>query len=190
MPLTLSGDGEITGMDSANSTDLSSVYAQLAGPTFTGSVALPATTALGGVTLRDKVIQIVSSSHSTATSSSTNTYVDTGLTATITPTSASNVILVFVSQNGCNKSAGNVANGMNLRIMRGATQLAVIGNNLCYTGTASDNVTSTSAIVADVPGTTSPTTYKTQFMSNNNTASVTVQTNAVTSTIVLVEVKP
>ena len=46
------------------------------------------------------VLQVVTGTTSTLVSNNTNVPVDTGLTATITPTSASSKILILVSQNG------------------------------------------------------------------------------------------
>jgi hypothetical protein len=48
-----------------------------------------------------KVLQVVNASYATRTSSTTSTYADTGLTATITPTAATSKILVIANQNGC-----------------------------------------------------------------------------------------
>ena len=138
-----------------------------------------------------KVVQIVNAVYSTEANSSSNTYADTGLTATITPTSASNKILVFVSQNGCKKSNGNQYQGLYLRLNRGATQLAEIAINALYTETTI-YITGISmgTCYLDSPATTSATSYKTQFKSGNGTAAVSVQGDNTTSTITLMEVTP
>ena len=138
-----------------------------------------------------KVIQAVFASTSTGASSSSNSYADTNLTATITPTSASNSIYVFVSQCGIIKSSANALNGLNLKLFRGATEIIFFGRNILYTGTAIQLNGSTASIVyKDSPATTSATTYKTQFASENNTATVYVNDSSATSTIVLMEVAP
>jgi len=46
------------------------------------------------------VLQVVNATYATSTSNNTGTYADTGLTASITPTSASSKILVLANQNG------------------------------------------------------------------------------------------
>jgi hypothetical protein len=46
------------------------------------------------------VIQTVQATYGTQVSTSSSTYIDTGLTATITPSSATSKIMVIVCQNG------------------------------------------------------------------------------------------
>ena len=137
-----------------------------------------------------KVLQVVSASYSTATSNSTSTYADTGLTATITPSAATSKVLVIVSQNGCTKSAGNASNRIALRLLRGATSILTAGDYFGYSGSAVEVVgESISFSYLDSPATTSATTYKTQFQNPVNVASVTVQfTSSHNSTITLLEI--
>jgi hypothetical protein len=136
-----------------------------------------------------KVVQIVAASTTQQVESSTSTFIDSDLTATITPTSASNKVLVMVSQNGLYKDTNNT--GMNLKCLRGATQIG-LWQELVTTGAASFQLGTMGFSILDAPATTSATTYKTQFMSYANNARVRVQypnTNCV-STIVLMEVTP
>jgi len=136
-----------------------------------------------------KVLQVVSATTTTETSNSTTTYADTTLTATITPTSASSTILVMVHQNGVSKSVTSTTNAIILRLVRGATEIALISNVGLFTGSALQ-LTGTSASIAytDSPATTSATTYKTQFKNNAASAQVKVQTNDANSTITLLEI--
>ena len=147
------------------------------------------TGAVGG-SFRGKVIQIVYGSTSTFTVSSSTSYSDTTLTANITPTSVSNKILVFVSQNGGYKSSGNSQNGLWVRLLRGATVLATFSANDLYTGTTVLNGSASSITYEDSPNSTSALTYKTQFRNQSASAEVGVQTNGALSTIVLMEVTP
>lgn len=136
-----------------------------------------------------KVVQVVTASYATQANSSTTTYADTGLTASITPTSASNSILVMVTQNGVFKVTNNT--GVDLRLLRGATTIAQIGQDLCNNASTNRNSIGTAGIdYLDSPATTSSVTYKTQFASNGATATATVQHNDVVSTIVLMEIAP
>jgi hypothetical protein len=137
-----------------------------------------------------KVLQVVNATYGVAVSNSTSTYADTGLTATITPSSASSKILVLFQQNGLNKSAANVSSRVNIRLLRGATSILSLGDYFLYNGTAVEIVGETaSASYLDSPATTSATTYKTQFMNPVNVASVAVQAVSVhTSTITLLEI--
>lgn len=135
-----------------------------------------------------KIVQVVSASYTTETSSSSTSYADTGLTATITPTSASNTILVLVNQNGCSKAAGNASSAIAIKTLRGSTEIAAM-TQMGFTNSSSSLLSLSYAIaVVDSPATTSATTYKTQFANNVAAASVSVQNNSARSTIVLVEI--
>jgi hypothetical protein len=133
------------------------------------------------------VLQVVNANYSTQTSNSTSTAADTGLSATITPTSTTSKILVIVDQGGCGKQTSDTAITVNL--LRGSTPLGNLGQVVAYTGTTAINaIGTTSATYLDSPATTSATTYKTQFLSWQNNASVFVQFQSSTSTITLMEI--
>jgi hypothetical protein len=136
-----------------------------------------------------KVLQVVNATYNTTTTSTTDTYADTGLTATITPTSATSKVLVLVSQNGCGKLNNNSAAGLSLRLMRGATAILEFGRYVAFTRTVvENNVGSTSATYLDSPATTSATTYKTQQASSANAGSVFTQVEDEYSSITLIEI--
>jgi hypothetical protein len=135
-----------------------------------------------------RILQVVQGSTSTVTSNSTTTYTDTTLTATITCQSATSKVLVLVSHGSVYKSGGNVFNGVNLRLLRGATVISTFGAGIGYTGTALDLTNSCSTSYLDSPATTLATTYKTQFANNAAAASVQVQVSSSLSTIILLEV--
>jgi len=137
------------------------------------------------------VIQTVQGSTTTTVTISNNTFTDTTLSATITPTSANSKILVTFSQAGCRKATNNT--GIYLILLRGSTTIFTLMDLGLYN--------ETTAVVRgivlgsnylDSPATTSPITYKTQFASLNNNAVVSVQDygNVVTtSTMTLMEIK-
>jgi len=135
-----------------------------------------------------KVLQVVEGSTSTQTSSSSTTFADSGLTATITPSSATSKVLVIVNQSGTGKTNGNVDSNLQIQLLRGATVLGthfVIG----YTGTSLVNfVGSANLMKLDSPATTSATTYKTQIKNEQSAAEVSVQRNGSLSTIILMEI--
>jgi hypothetical protein len=137
-----------------------------------------------------KVLQVVQGSTSTETRSSSNTLIDTTLSASITPSSSSSKVLVTVFQNGCDKSAANSGNQMVLKLLRGASVITTFGNNVTYTNSAiSNSIGTVGTMYLDSPATTSATTYKTQFSNGNNTANVGVQgTGGETSIITLMEI--
>jgi hypothetical protein len=113
-----------------------------------------------------KVLQVVYGSSTTATTVSGTTYADTGLSASITPSSATSKVLVMVQQGFQVQRAANQSfNG--LKILRGATVVLACGDRSgsnTYDANASHtNVGGTQfAQYLDAPSTTSSTTYKTQ----------------------------
>jgi hypothetical protein len=132
------------------------------------------------------VLQVVQGSTSTAMSSSTNTLVDTGLTATITPKFATSKILVLVSQNGVAKATNNTY--ALLRLLRNGSIVQVFESQLCFTNSNTTNSASSSTNYLDSPATTSATTYKTQISSGSNNAIVEAQASSSASTITLMEI--
>ena len=136
-----------------------------------------------------RVLQVVQGTTSTSVSNSTSTFADTGLTATITPQSATNKILVIVAQQGGSKSAADAQNRIALRLMRGASAISTIAGSVGYTNTALQlRIATCTGVYLDSPGTTSATTYKTQFNNVANTAAVTFQVDSENSTITLIEI--
>jgi hypothetical protein len=134
-----------------------------------------------------RVLQVVNGSYATQTATSSSAYSDTGLTATITPQSATSQILVLVNQAGCLKEINNTR--MQLKLVRGATDIITFemyGGFTADAGTVAFGSCSTSYL--DSPATTSATTYKTQFMSQGNNQQVIVQTGGGRSTITLMEI--
>jgi hypothetical protein len=134
------------------------------------------------------VLQVVNATYSTIVSASTNTFVDSGLTATITPSSATSKILVLISQNGIQKSSSAGAY-MRISVYRNSTIIATPAVTVGYTASTSANyIGSVSIEYLDSPATTSAVVYKTQFKSEGNSAIVSVQGDGETSTITLMEI--
>ena len=134
-----------------------------------------------------RVLQVVNETYAIQTSSSTSAYADTGLGATITPSSTSSKVLVIVNQAGCLKEQNNTY--LNLKLLRGATDICLFEQYGGFTNSgATSSFGSCSTSYLDSPATTSATTYKTQFASNNNNAAVIIQTNSSRSTITLMEI--
>lgn len=150
--------------------------------TVSGGVPVWSSPAGGG-----KVLQVIQATTATFTGNSTSAFADTGLSASITPSSSSSRILVMTAQI-YSKSAGNAANAVVTRLLRGATSIATITNQLLYTNTALANVGYLSYNYVDSPATTSATTYKMQFRNNFNGAAVYVNELDETSTMILMEI--
>lgn len=131
--------------------------------------------------------QVVSASYSTQTTSSSSTYADTGLTATITPASATNKILVLLVQNGCGKGTGNTKLGLQLN--RAGSDILSIGGQAGTTGTTATNLIGAVALsYLDSPASASAVIYKTRFRSEDNIATAYVQNDSAVSTLTLLEV--
>jgi len=134
-----------------------------------------------------KILQVVNSVYSTEGTSTTNTFVDTGLTATITPSSATSQILVFVALNGVGKASSDTA--VNTQLLRGATVLALTSYFAAYSqSTAQTGVGGIPVTYLDSPATTSATTYIMQYMSWGSSSRARVQETGATSTMTLMEV--
>jgi len=110
------------------------------------------------------VLQVVQNTYSTFTSTTSATYVDTGLTASITPSSASSKILVLTFQFGRVFDLVGTPEGT-VRIVRGATKLLEASYGAVQAGDTGTPVyfTQVNFSYLDSPATTSSVTYKTQF---------------------------
>lgn len=134
-----------------------------------------------------KILQVVQATYSTATSTTSNSYIDTGLTATITPSATTSKILAIVSHVTCKVSGGGDPVGLFI-LLRGSTQLGteqVFGRTFSSGGI---DAVFTGISYLDSPASTSSLTYKTQFQNAANTGTVTMQRGGATSTIILMEV--
>jgi hypothetical protein len=147
-------------------------------------------TGLAWATLPYKILQVVNAATNTTASSSSDIYADTNLTATITPSSATSKVLIFVNQAGCGKGAGTSTTQLALKLQRNGADLLTFEYGAGYNNTSSINHIGTCATTyLDNPGTTSATTYKTVLSNPANAASVFVQVNNCVSTITLMEVQ-
>jgi len=144
-----------------------------------------ATPASGG-----KVLQVVSATYSTQTSTGSNTFIDSGLTASITPTLNTSKVLVLTMQfAGCYTTSNYTSNYV--KLMRGSTDLTTSANPALFYGGATFSTNELDAVVSfsylDSPATTSSTTYKTQFK-QGNTGTAIINTGGSLSSIILMEI--
>jgi hypothetical protein len=143
-----------------------------------------------------KVLQVVSTTNSTAKTITSTTYTDTNLTLSITPTLATSKILILITQMSNTSSSGSTNKGSGLRIVRGATTIyepAPGKYEMQYVQAGSgpiDVLAPISLVYLDSPATTSSTTYKTQgaLNSTSDSASLKYQTGSSISTITLLEI--
>lgn len=139
------------------------------------------------------VLQVVSGTVASTAFSSTNTFVDTGLTATITPKFATSKILVIATINGAGHDNTSATVACNL--VRNSTTILNFESSAGWNNgaVAVNAVGSVSTNYVDSPATTSATTYKVQFCSGLNGARAFVMgsaggVGASTSTITLMEI--
>jgi hypothetical protein len=139
-----------------------------------------------------KVLQVVQVTTSTATTIASTSYTDTGLSGSITPSSATSKILVMTNQV---VQYSRSANQLYLQgqLLRGAD---VIHNKDLYNFIASGNLTSFerytqfTLLYLDSPSTTSSTTYKTQgkIQTTENSGTSTYQGASSPSVMILMEI--
>lgn len=114
--------------------------------------------------LTGRVKQIVTFTTDVKTSTTGTTFIDSAVTASITPTSVSSTILVLVS---ASQLIYNYTTEMNTRIMRNSTQVEgsykILKAWLASEGTAKELWIPTSMSVIDTPNTTAAVTYTVQF---------------------------
>jgi hypothetical protein len=135
-----------------------------------------------------KILQVVGATDNTQKDTSATSYADTGLSASITPSSSSNKVLIIVHHGGLLKDSSN--NAGKLQLLRGTTAIHMFENDFGRDGGTGLNAVGGSGTVhLDSPNTTSETTYKTQIACSVTAASTvrSGQNNAV-ATMTLMEV--
>ena len=188
MAIVINGSGTVTGLAVGGLPD---------GTVDDGTLATDSVTAAklksDAITVGDlpagSVLQIVNSVLSAEQTSTSSTYADTGLTATMTCASSSNKILVNVQVGGIRKYGGNT--GVNLYLQKDGSNWQKIGvrlGNVDSGSPAAVSVGGTSGSFLDAVGDTSAHTYKVQYSNRQNTGSVRVSDDGATSTITLMEI--
>ena len=128
-----------------------------------------------------KVLQVVQGSDSTQLSTTSTSLVDVGLSASITPSSSSNKVLIIVDaqgQFGSNTGFGNA-------IVRGSTVVFQTNTYSNYDSGATQTNTRASYCYLDSPSTTSATTYQLYYKGSTTT---TINTDSGVGTITLMEI--
>ena len=142
-----------------------------------------------------KVLQVVSADYSTYVTTTSTTYVDSGLTASITPSSASNKILVLISQHLQHWNESGNWSTLKYKLLRGSTTVYESETNVGmtftydYGGSGINLGLYQPMSILDLPSSTSALTYKTQIAkAGNGGSSVGAQTSANKSFITLIEI--
>ena len=179
MPISINGSGTITGISVGGLPD---------GIVDTDMIAAGAVTAVKSS--GRKILQVLTVVHTATVSTTGVTYVDTGLSASITPSSSSSKVLILVSQGYYISRSTDQARG-GFRLLRGSTVLeqgpnAGSGPDTEPNGLGkSTNLGGVTQVAGrynlhylDSPSTTSATTYKTQFANAQSSASPTIYVNS------------
>jgi len=131
------------------------------------------------------VLQVVEGSTSTQATTTSSSYADTNLSASITPSSTSNKVLVLVSQS-ISSVAGRAGGAVN--IVRDSTQVAEFNQ----ISNAENQMGNHYLAYLDSPSTTSSVTYKSQFKRIDQSGTLQAQRNDAsgnaTSVITLIEI--
>lgn len=146
-------------------------------PAATGTVLTTGSPQSGGI------IQVVQGTYGSGANATTSTYIDSGLSVSITPKFSTSKILIQIYCGQCYKSAADTQ--LNLRIMRDSTSIYTAAS--LNQGTATALVTNPTLIYLDSPATSSAITYKLQFANRDNAGTISVNQNG-TSVIILQEV--
>ena len=134
-----------------------------------------------------RVLQLKHMTYATQVSKANNTFSGIGLSETITPQFSTSKILVIAHVNGLFKGAETADNAINLKMLRGATQI-YLTEGLLFTGTAIANRGTATLMALDSPASTSTLTYSVEGMNPNNASSIAIQFNNVTSSLYLLEI--
>ena len=160
------GTGVFTLTSPATNTDRTLVLPDEAGTVLT-SAGVPASALPAG-----SVIQVVQSQLSGATATTSTSFVTSGLSASITPSSASNKVLAVLSGGGQYGAASGIKNNQTT-IYRGGVNLGSSTENSLerlYLNNGTEAAVPHSASILDSPNTTSSTTYTAYFKAVGGTA--------------------
>jgi hypothetical protein len=128
------------------------------------------------------VLQVVQGRTSTQVTTTSATFVDTGITATITPKFSTSKILVITSVNGIFVGSPSGSFG-NFQLVKNSTVLDLFGYVTGYQSYVGFRGGNANYQYLDSPATTSVTTYKVQF-SQINGATVDVQRDSSASSVI------
>ena len=169
-------------LETANGSGTIALSNQLSGMT---TASLPA---LGSAQMPSgSVLQVVNLHFTTQTATSGTSYVDSGITLSITPYSTSSKVFVTVTVGGFEIGSSRLS--MYTNLVRGSTQIFQPNGYVGFPAGSTRTFPATSYSFLDSPATTSSTTYKVQFKGAGGSGAVTLNVNASESTITLMEIQ-
>ena len=145
-----------------------------------------ATVNSSGLTSSGHILQVVHYLWQSNTSTTSTSYVDSGLTATITPSSTSSKILVIGSANAVLTQAVNT--GVRIGLFNGVTELTTPQFFAGYDTASTDNQRNVPFSNLHSPSSTSAQTYIIKFYRNTGSGSVAIGGNNSNSFITLMEI--
>ena len=145
---------------------------------------------------KGSVLQVVQNQFSTQTNFNSTSYVDTGLTATITPSATSSKVLIFgyIPTNTSLFASPYKVYGWGFNIVRGSTEIKSGSSTLYYQAINDSDINYTVFArphhfeFLDSPNTTSSTTYKIQVKENDINSGVNICSSSQTAEMILIEV--
>jgi hypothetical protein len=134
-----------------------------------------------------KLLQVVNAIDTSSPTSTTDSYADTGLTASITPSATSSKVLVIVNQDGTVQSGDT---SINYRCYRDSTEIGgtIIGRKVGDSNNSDGTPAFFGFTILDTPSSTSALTYKTQFANHNASGTVRLNNGSGSSTMCLIEI--
>lgn len=146
-----------------------------------------------GLNVTGSVLQVVNGTVAVSATLSSTSFVDTGVTATITPSSTTSKILVITQHGWTHYQSGNVPITFYLNVLRGSTS---IGSKTATQGGAASSTNYFYGMldgtlhVLDNPATTSAVTYKTQVRASStaNNMDMKISNGGGISSITLMEI--
>ena len=145
------------------------------------------TGAAGSIAAAGHILQVVTNTYATLTATTSSSYVDTGLAATITPSSSSSKIFVLAGCSMWQNTAGGVSS---ITLYRGGSRVsdsATYGYAYGYGG-GSNHVMHHTPTYLDSPNTTSATEYKIYFSIVSLGGTLSICPNSTPSTLTLMEI--
>lgn len=144
--------------------------------------SLSSVTALPAAISTGKVLQVVTTTKTDATTTSSSSYVDiSGMSVSITPSSSSNKVFIMFD---IGTSSTNTARNDKVRLLRGSTAIVDPANFFRLpSGGSTNEMYNCSTNYVDSPSTTSATTYKLQWLSEAGSATCTLNRRGSDSTI-------
>jgi hypothetical protein len=137
-----------------------------------------------------KVLQVVQGFIDTATSTASGSFSDTGVTATITPSSATSKVLILVSLSGIGRTSGGAVDKVvNFKMQKNGSDLVGMNYYMLFNNTTNEILGASMATnYLDSPATTSATTYKVQWVCDNGTSLIRLSYGSNISSITLLEI--